>query len=67
MALRHPVRRLQHLHEEGVDGRVPDELEEEQVLQTLESDGAQRRQTQQQLRKPEQTTIQTTTQTTSAE
>ena len=23
---------LQHLHEEGVDGRVPDQLEEEQVF-----------------------------------
>lgn len=32
---------LQHLHEEGVNGRVPDELEEEQVLQALEPDGTQ--------------------------
>lgn len=34
------MRRFQHLHEEGVDGRVADELEKEQVLQTLEADGA---------------------------
>lgn len=43
---------LQHLHEEGVDGRVPDELEEEQVLQALEPDGTQCRQAEQQLGKP---------------
>lgn len=36
------MRRFEHLHEEGVDGRVTDELEEEQVLQTLEADGAER-------------------------
>lgn len=45
-------RSLQHLHEEGVDGRVPDELEEEEVLQALEADGAQRGQAQQQLGEP---------------
>lgn len=36
----HLMWRFQHLHEEGVDGRVADELEKEQVLQTLEADGA---------------------------
>lgn len=46
------MRSLQHLHEESVDGRVADQLEEEQVLQTLEADGAQGGQAQQQLRKP---------------
>lgn len=50
--LGHLVGRLQHLHEEGVYGRVPDELEEEQVLQALEADGAQGRQAQQQLGEP---------------
>lgn len=39
----HLMRGLQHLHEEGVDGRVADQLEEEQVLEALEADGAQRR------------------------
>lgn len=39
----HLMRCFEHLHEEGVDGRVPDKLKEEQVLQTLEADGAQRR------------------------
>ena len=42
---------FQHLHEEGVDGGVSDELEEEEVLQALEADGAQRRQAEQQLGK----------------
>lgn len=37
------MRGLQHLHEEGVDGRVANQLEEEQVLEALEADGAQRR------------------------
>lgn len=45
-------RGLQHLHEEGVDGRVPDELEEEEMLQALQADGAQGREAQQQLGKP---------------
>ena len=36
------VGRFQHLHEEGVYGRVSDQLEEEEVLQTLQTDGAQR-------------------------
>lgn len=39
----HLMRGLQHLHEEGVDGRVADQLEEEQVLEALEADGAERR------------------------
>lgn len=46
------MRGLQHLHEEGVNGRVPDELEEEQVLQALEPDGAQCGQAEQQLGEP---------------
>lgn len=46
------MRRLQHLHQEGVDGRVADELEKEQMLQTFEADGAQGGQAQQQLGKP---------------
>lgn len=50
--LGHLVGCLQHLHEEGVNGRVPDELEEEQVLQALEANGAQGRQAQQQLGEP---------------
>lgn len=29
------VRRFKHLHQEGVDGRVADQFEEEQVLQAL--------------------------------
>lgn len=37
----HLMRGLQHLHEEGVDGRVADQLEEEQVLEALEADGAE--------------------------
>lgn len=45
-------RGLQHLHEEGVDGCVPDELEEEQVLQALQADGAQGWEAEQQLGKP---------------
>lgn len=43
---------LQHFHEESVDGCVPDELEEEQVLQALEPNGSQCRQPEQQLGKP---------------
>lgn len=42
------VRRFQHLHEESVDGRVSDEFEEEEMLQTLQTDGAQRRQAEKQ-------------------
>lgn len=37
---------LQHLHEEGVNGGVSNQLEEEEVLQALQPDGAQCRQTQ---------------------
>lgn len=48
------MRSLQHLHQEGVDGRIPDQLEEEQMLKTLEADGAQGRQAEQQLGKPAQ-------------
>lgn len=43
---------LQHLHEEGVDGGVPNQLEEEEVLQALQPDGAQCRQAQEELGKP---------------
>lgn len=43
---------FQHLHEEGVDGRVPDEFEEEEVFQALEADGAQGRQAEKQLGEP---------------
>lgn len=50
--LGHLVRRLQHLHEEGVNGRVPNELEEEEMFQALEPDGAQSRQAEQQLGEP---------------
>lgn len=46
------MRCLQHLHQEGVDGRVADEFEKEQMLQTFEADGAQGGQAQQQLGKP---------------
>lgn len=46
------MRCLQHLHQEGVDGRVADQLEKEQMLQTFEADGAQGGQAQQQLGKP---------------
>lgn len=35
------MRRFKHLHQEGVDGRVADQFEEEQVLQALEANGAQ--------------------------
>lgn len=52
MSLRHLMGGLQHFHEEGVDGRVPNELEEKQVFETLEADGSERGQSQQQLRKP---------------
>lgn len=43
---------LQHLHEEGVDGSVADQLVEEQVLQTLETDGTESGETQQELGEP---------------
>lgn len=51
-SLSHLMGGLQHLHEKGVDGCVPNELEEEEVFQALEADGAQGRQAQQQLGKP---------------
>jgi len=43
---------LQHLHEEGVDGSVPNQLEEEEVLQALQPNGPQRRQAQEEFGKP---------------
>ncbi len=43
------ARALQHLQQERVDGRVADQLEEEEVLQTLEADAAEGGETQQQL------------------
>lgn len=39
-ALGELVRGLQHLHQESVNRRVPDEFEEEQMLQALQADGA---------------------------
>lgn len=44
---------LQHLHQEGVDGGVTNQLKEEQVLQTLQTNGAQRWQSEEELSKPE--------------
>ncbi|KAF3834200.1 hypothetical protein F7725_025404 [Dissostichus mawsoni] len=46
------VRRLQHLHQEGVDRRVADQFKEEQVLQALQTNGAQCREPEEELRKP---------------
>lgn len=46
------MRRFQHFHEEGVDGGIADQFEEEEMLQTLQSDGAQGGQTEQQFGKP---------------
>ena len=46
------MRCLQHLHQESVDRCVPDQLEEEQVLQAFEANGAQGRQAEQQFGKP---------------
>lgn len=43
---------LQHLHKKGVNRCVPYELEEEQMLQTLEADRAQGGKAEQQLGKP---------------
>ena len=39
----------QHISDESVDGRLADETHEEQLLDDLRGDGAQRRQAQQQL------------------
>lgn len=50
--LSHLVWRFQHLHQEGVDGGVSDQLEEEEVLQALQADRPQGGQAQQQLGKP---------------
>ena len=46
---------LQHLHQEGVDGCVTNQLEEEQVFQTLQANGAQRWQSEEELGKPGRT------------
>lgn len=46
------VRGLQHLHQEGVNGCVPNQFEEEQVLQAFQADGAQRWEPQEELCKP---------------
>lgn len=46
------VRRLQHLHQEGVDGRVADQFKEEQMLQALQTDGAQCWESEEELSKP---------------
>jgi len=46
------ARGLQHLHQECVDGRVSDQLEEEEVFKALEANGAQGGQAKQQLGKP---------------
>lgn len=43
---------FEHLHEEGVDGGVPDELEEEEVLEAFEADGTQGREAEEQLGEP---------------
>jgi len=46
------VRSLQHLHQEGVNGRVTNQFEEEQMLQALQTDGAQCWESQEELCKP---------------
>lgn len=46
------VRRLQHLHQEGVNGRITNQFKEEQVLQALQTDGAQCREPEEELCKP---------------
>lgn len=46
------VRGLQHLHQEGVNGCVPNQFEEEEVLQAFQTDGAQRWEPQEELCKP---------------
>lgn len=43
---------FKHFHEESVDGCVTDQLKEEQVLQALQADGAQRRQAEEELGEP---------------
>lgn len=50
--LSHLVWRFQHLHQEGVDGRVPYEFEEEEMLQALQADGPEGREAKQQLGEP---------------
>lgn len=44
---------FKHFHEESVNRRVTDQLEEEQVLQALQADGAQCWKSEEQLSKPE--------------
>lgn len=46
------VRRFKHLHQEGVDGRVTNQFKEEQVLQALQTNGAQCWEPQKELCKP---------------
>lgn len=48
------VRRLQHLHQKRVDGRVTNQFEEEQMLQALKADGAQCWESEEELCKPGQ-------------
>lgn len=43
---------FQHLHEEGVDRGVANQLEEEQVLQAFQPDGAQRWQSEEEFGEP---------------
>lgn len=50
--LSHLVGSFQHLHQEGVDRRVAYELEEEEVLQALQANGAKGREAKQELGKP---------------
>lgn len=47
------VGRFKHFHEESVNRRVADQLEEEQVLQALQADGAQCRKSEEELSEPE--------------
>lgn len=50
------MRRFQHFHQEGVDGRVPNQFEEEQVLQALQTNGAQCWEPKEELREPARST-----------
>lgn len=52
LLLSHLVGSFQHLHQEGVNRRVAYQLEEEQVLQALQADGAKGWQAKQELGKP---------------
>lgn len=44
---------FKHFHEESVNRRVADQLEEEQVLQALQADGAQCWKSEEELSEPE--------------